>query len=191
MLKLILFIPILFLYQISTNSTVSDDNSIPEGPAIDWSPDRQLKWSDFKALHKTANGFAVATSTCGFGYDGIISGNEIRINVYVKFYCNESWYDKDFEIKEVLRHEQLHFDICELYGRLFYKQILLKREKGELNENTLKKILNKLRNEYDAIQDKYDDETSNSTNRSKQFEWDQRIHEALQKNAAYAHYKEF
>jgi len=191
MLKLIMLIPVFFIINQNSLRYDGDGKSIPGGPAIDWSPNRPLTWSDFKAPYKKTIGFAVATSTCGFGYDGIVKGNNIQINVYVRFYCSESWYDKDFEIGEVLKHEQLHFDICELYGRKFYKQILLLRKKGELTERTLTKTLKKLRNEYDDTQDRYDEETNNSTNRSKQHEWERRIHEALAENAVYAHYKEF
>jgi hypothetical protein len=191
MLKLVLLFQILFLHHLGIQKYSDDRKPLPDGPTIDWHPERLLRWSDFKSPKNKSGGFAVATTTCGFGYDGIISGDIIQVNVYVRFYCNESWYDKDFKIGEVLKHEQLHFDICELYGRIFYKQILSLRKRGNLTENTLTKTLNKLRKEYDAMQDRYDGETNNSTNRSKQHEWERNIHKALQEYAAYSRYKEF
>lgn len=190
MTKLLLLFPFLF-FNVITLNLLPEGKPLPTGPAIDWRPDRLLRWSDFQSKHKTASGFAVATSACGFGYDGIIQGNDIRINVYVRFYCNESWYHKDYRIGEVLKHEQLHFDICELYGRLFYKKVLSLRKRGKLDERTLKKTLDQLRDEYDATQDRYDAETNNSTNRAKQREWEQRIRNALNDNAAYANYREY
>jgi hypothetical protein len=191
MIKLLLIFPILLMNQTNILWDENGGEFSPTGPVINWQPDARLRWSDFKAKHKTSKGFAVATSTCGFGYEGIIKGDDLFVNVYVRFYCNESWFHKDYKLNEVLRHEQLHFDICELYGRIFYKNILFLRKSGSLNERTLNKTLYKLRNEYDAMQDRYDRETNHSTDRSKQFEWEHRIHNALTQNAAYARYKEY
>ena len=98
-----------------TSFSWSDSNRYEKttyGPVINWKPNTQLKWEDFKAKKKPGGGFAVAASTCGFGYDGIIKGEKISVNVYVRFYCNESWHHKDYYLSEVLKHEQLHFDIC-------------------------------------------------------------------------------
>jgi multimeric flavodoxin WrbA len=150
-----------------------------------------LKWEDFKAKNKPGGGFAVATSTCGFGYDGIIKGDEISVNVYVRFYCNESWHHNNYKLSDVLKHEQLHFDICELYGRILYKNIMLMRKKGQLNERNLKKVLNELMVEYDETQDRYDDETNHSTDGLKQQKWNKKIANALHEFAKYANYKEF
>jgi len=191
MLKLLILFPVLLMNQASILWDEHGGEFSPTGKVIDWRPDSQLSWSDFRANHKTSKGFAVATSTCGFGYEGIIKGDDLFVNVYVRFYCNESWFHKDYKLNEVLRHEQLHFDICELYGRIFYKNILFLRRSGSLTERTLNKTLYKLRNEYDAMQDRYDRETNHSTNRSKQYEWERRIHNQLSENSAFARYKEY
>lgn len=191
MIKFAILIPAFFLLSSFTQINNSACEYTSDGSAINWSPNNPLKWSDFKARHKPVSGAAVATSTCGFGYDGIISGDQITVNVYVRFYCNESWYHKDYTLTEVLKHEQLHFDICELYGRIFYKNVLFLRKSGSLNERTLKKTLNKVRDEYDAMQDRYDDETNHSTDGVKQREWNERIEHALKQHAAYSDYKEF
>ncbi len=191
MIKLsILFSAFLFL----TSYSGSDSNRYEKtthGPVINWKPNTHLKWEDFKAKKKPGGGFAVATSTCGFGYDGIIKGDEISVNVYVRFYCNESWHHKNYKLSDVLKHEQLHFDICELYGRILYKNILLMRKKGQLNERNLKKVLNELMVEYDETQDRYDDETNHSTDGLKQQKWNKKIANALHEFAKYANYREF
>lgn len=188
----ILIIAALSVFFIS--ATISDHTkckSTPNGPVIEWEPDVKLTWSNFKSKNNPSKGFAVAASTCGFGYDGIINGNEMKLNIYVRFYCNESWYHKDYLLQEVLDHEQLHFDICELYGRIFYKNILFLRKSGSLNERTLNKLLYKLRDEYDATQDKYDKDTNHSTNGERQVEWNRKIKLELEKHELYADYKEF
>lgn len=191
-MKSLLLLPILF---ISLNFINVGDKSAcrltDHGPAIDWKPDVKLKWSDFQAVNKPGRGFAIATSSCGFGYNGEIRGNEIVVNVYVRFYCNESWHHKNYLLDEVLDHEQLHFDICELYGRIFYKNIVDLRRKGLLNERSLKNLLTRLQDEYDGMQDRYDLETRHSTNGSAQHQWNQYIKRSLDEYKRYAGYREY
>lgn len=191
MTKYSILISALFLF----SSFIENDNKryerTPDGPIINWTPDTFLKWEDFKAENKPGGGFAVASSTCGFGYEGIIKGDNISVNVYVRFYCNDSWHHKDYYLNEVLKHEQLHFDICELYGRIFYKNILLLRKNEMLNERNLKKLLTELMEEYDQTQDRYDDETNHSTDGKRQAAWYKKIMQALQEYQQFADYREF
>ena len=191
MIKLSILVSALFFLNTYPGAGPSRYEHTPDGPAINWSPDVLLEWSDFKAKKKSGGGFAVASSTCGFGFDGIKMDDEISVNVYVRFYCTESWHHKDYNLAEVLKHEQLHFDICELYGRIFYKNVLFLRRSGSLNERTIKKVLSELMEEYDQTQKRYDDETNHSTNELKQTEWKEKITHALNDFAQYADYKEF
>ena len=165
--------------------------STPQGQAIDWSPIAKLEWSHFKSAKKKGEGFAIAASTCGYGYDGIQQGDEIEVSIYVRFYCRESWHNDKYEIEDVLKHEQLHFDICELYGRKLYKGVLDLRRKNNLTQDALEALYYKLTEEYEQTQDVYDAETNHSTNGNKQREWNVAISKAIIELAAYAEYKEF
>ncbi len=165
-------------------------HSTKQGAAIDWIPGSRLKWSDFKAYEKRSPGFAIATSTCGFGYEAEEENGMIRVNVYVRFFCYESWRMPGMKIKEVLKHEQLHFDICELYGRRFYAEILGLR-KQELTFETLDETLERLREDYEIIQDRYDMETGHSTNTEAQHRWERIIVDQLKRMDRFARYKEF
>lgn len=165
--------------------------STSQGPAIDWSPDAKLEWSHFKSAKKKGEGFAIAASTCGFGYDGVQHGNKIEVSIYVRFYCRESWHNKNYELQDVLDHEQLHFDICELYGRKFYKGVLDLRRKSQLSQDALENLYYKLTAEYEQTQDAYDVETGHSTNGAKQREWNVAINRAINELVSYSNYKEF
>lgn len=173
----------------AANSRTNEDDRNQK--SIDWSPDVRLKWSDFKAASKPTRGFAVAASTCGFGYDGLISDDKILINVYVRFYKKESWHDQRYNLPDVLEHEQLHFDICELFGRLLYREVVNLRRKGELTERNLEITYDQLIGQYDKFQDRYDEETDHSTVASKQREWNTKIRVELNRLANYSDYKEF
>lgn len=193
MLKSVIILP-LFITLLNFGFSGEDiDRCHPtkDGPAIDWSPNMKLTWTDFKSTNKINKGFSVALSTCGFGYDGLIQGNEISVNIYVRFYCNDSWRNPDFNALDVLEHEQLHFDICELYGRKLYKKIVGLRAKNQLTERNLNELYHMLVEEYDEIQDKYDEETNHSINTREQTDWNKYIATELNELSKYSAYTEY
>jgi len=191
-LKLLLF-PFLLAYLPIYELVVENNRYLftKDGPVIEWSPDVKLKWSDFKARNKVTKGFSVATSTCGFGYEGEVKGDNISINVFVRFYCNNSWKNPGYHMNDVLEHEQLHFDICELYGRKFYREVVKLRKSNRLTEKSLEKIYNELVEEYNDYQDIYDAQTGHSTKTMKQLEWNNRVAADLNSLAHFANYKEY
>lgn len=161
------------------------------GPVVDWKADTRLSWDDFMAVSKGVKGFAVATATSRFVYEIKWIEDNLKVNVFVRFYCHESWKNPRITIPEVLDHEQLHFDICELYGRTFYLAILEQCKKAPLNESIVRKIYSRFQKEFNQYQDLYDDETDNSTNGEMQKKWEQKIARELLALAEYADYKEF
>lgn len=193
MLKSLILIPLfIYFFSITPDAGISGRcKKTSKGMAIDWDSDLRLKWSDFQSVRKVGKGFSIAASTCGFGYDGIVQGNEIKLNIYVRFYCEDSWRNPDFDMADVLEHEQLHFDICELYGRKFYKGVTELRKRNKLNERNLQNLYDSLVEEYDNFQDVYDDETNHSTIASAQQRWNSDITKEINKLSGFANYTEF
>lgn len=162
-----------------------------QGPVIDWQNNYKLKYEDFKAGSKASPGFAVATTSSAFGYSITDRGGEISGSIYVRFYCEESWWNPDFRLDEVLEHEQLHFDICELFGRKLYKEVLALRDNGKLSKRSIKHIESKLEKQYSDYQDLYDKETDHSTNGGEQRKWNKKIKLELAALAPFANYQHF
>ncbi|NQU34027.1 MAG: DUF922 domain-containing protein [Bacteroidetes bacterium] len=167
----------------------------PEGPVIDWDNDLKLKQSDFKATSKGTPGFAVATTASAFGFSIVDEDGEISGNIYVRFYCDRSWWNPDYKnseiLDDVLKHEQLHFDICELYGRKLYKEIIILRNSGRLNNKHINRLYTKIEKQYSDFQDKYDEETNHSINRKEQSKWNKRIKIELAQLSIYSDYRSF
>lgn len=149
--------------------------------AIPWSADLKLKWADFKGRpFKTA--WAAAVTASGISYEFSSTENngqlELDIKVGTYFYPDQSWYRPKLCDSVILSHEQLHFDISELFARKMRKRLaettFTKNVKAEIKA-VYKQILKELGN----FQNKYDYETNFSRNLGKQLQWNQDIKEAL------------
>ena len=162
---------------------------------ISWDESVRLKWTDFKAKKYGDYGSAVAITSSAFGYSITDSAGIISGSIYVQFFCNDSWWDSELIQKNnqsyVLSHEQLHFDICELFGRKLYKAILKLRDSRRLNSKSIYKLQTKLEEQYTDFQDRYDKETDHSINRVEQHYWSRIVKKELKALSEYSTYDSF
>lgn len=98
---------------------------------IHWSKDYFLSWSDFQAESNPA-AFEDAHSTVKYHYTWIVNsdtfGNKIqffveKIELTTEFYPMLSWVRQPQATQELLKHEQGHFDLAELYRLQITEQI--------------------------------------------------------------------
>ena len=148
----------------------------PENTLIEWTHNRKLTWSDFKAVPEKNNAAAALTSTsikidCGY------SNSTAEYHIRCSFDPSKSWgrVKNDY----ILSHEQAHFDIAEIYARKLNKD--LKSYKPDENNfsKDVNKIYEKVMREYYEEQEKYDHETNFSINRARQEEWLKKVSEEL------------
>ncbi len=149
-----------------------------------WNESRKLTWDDFRA-NPDADSDAVALTASGitFGYSVKTSGERIidfSVSVEAHFYPNKSWYLKDTGNAYILGHEQLHFDITELYTRKFREQL----ERLVVNQNVKEQMqrLHTSTNEaLNETQKRYDAQSTHSINVDMQKQWETFIQEELKK----------
>ncbi|MEM9143660.1 MAG: DUF922 domain-containing protein [Bacteroidota bacterium] len=148
---------------------------------IPWSPDRKLKWSDFKGKPFTTE-WAAATTASGISYEFSTSGTLKEMVVHFKvstdFYPQKSWYRPELVNDVILAHEQLHFDISELFARKMRKQLRETVFTRNIKEE-VKEIYKQILKELSAFQNNYDHQTNFSRNTEKQLLWNKKIAEAL------------
>ncbi len=98
---------------------------------------------------------------------------ELNYTVETFFYTDKSWVRPDSKSDYLLKHEQLHFDISELYARKL-REKLAKVDSSKLNKDS-SKYLNKLYEEVAAerveMQDQFDKETDHSKNKETELKW--------------------
>ncbi len=128
---------------------------------IEWSSDRKLTWDDFKGVpddENYPNALAVTNSGFGIYSNGFNLFSKGKIFVKTVFINNSSWFRPEGKTPYVLTHEQIHFDITEIYARKLRKAFIdanITPSKGAEAE----KIYYKIHNEWEGRQSLYDIQT--------------------------------
>jgi hypothetical protein len=152
-----------------------------------WYPERPLVMGDFRA--DTANRpFQAATQSGLFYYiQHTPYSKELLIMTRARFAPDLSYfkrYDIDSLDLDVLAHEQLHFDISEIYARKLYKELI------ELNydpmniESTASPVFNSIMKQLTIKQDEYDADVYEHPEH--QQDWKDWVDAELERLAVYA-----
>lgn len=155
-----------------------------EEPKIVWKENHHLKWDDFKAKPQN-RGSAVATTASGITFGFSIKERNGQVEdfttqVQAHFYPDHSWYKIEQATPHILGHEQLHFDITELYARKFKQRI--KELKPSRNiKRQLEQLHSAIQKELAMMQDQYDAETNFSRHKEAQHKWQFFINSELEK----------
>lgn len=176
----------------------------PEGPDVYWSPSRKLTWNDFQgvpdvedaaALSSTGVGFNTAVQAgCTAQGDYTCTASATNVRISAQFNKKESWVRPEARgDASVLNHEQLHFDITELFARKLRQTIggigsrsatastptaAQDQAVAELNA-ALDEAYNTNTNEQQGMQNQYDAETDHGRNEGAQSSWNQQIRSQL------------
>jgi len=140
---------------------------------IIWNNRVKLSWSDFKGTPRPGNKH-VAMSKCGIsmeqsGYTMPYGKPVYAFKAY--FVPASSWYLKNKVSTRMLYHEQLHFDIAELYARKLRKYF----SENKISPETAKQVFETIYSEYRSFQELYDTQTRHGTDLSAQKEWTKKI----------------
>ena len=158
-------------------------------PVLSWNETYRLSWADFKSEpNNNTSAAAITASGITFGFS-ITQTDENQVisftsEVHAHFYPEQSWYKIEQADDHVLGHEQLHFDITELYARKFRERISKLRVSNNIGRE-LKGIHQTINKELSEIQNTYDNETDFSRNYEAQAKWTAFVKLELQKLAKY------
>jgi len=147
-----------------------------------WEKDSLLAWSDFKGILDTPSSFAAATNWhMPYTYhwsskDGVYT---LKFKVEGAIDRNRSWSIADKQTNDLLAHEQLHFDISEIFAR----ELFIAFNKKTYTSNYKNEVLDIVATVFKSaaeMQEKYDRETDHSRNKIKQAEWEVYIQHLLE-----------
>ena len=149
---------------------------------MSWSDSYKLSWSDFKdEPNPRVSAVAITASGITFGFSIRQADEEVidfSTKVHAHFYPEQSWYKAKQADVNVLAHEQLHFDITELFARKLRKEISRLKISNEISKD-LKKAHSNVLKELERFQDTYDSETNFSRNSEIQAKWEISVQDQL------------
>lgn len=151
---------------------------------IRWSSKR-LTWADYKGK-PNPNSDAAASTTTYLMISYNIGNNNFSYRIESKFSKTRSW--GLHKTAYILRHEQGHFDIAEVFARKLHKKMSEYSFNKKTYQKDLKKIYQDILDEKEELQNSYDRETNHSINKEKQEEWNRKIEKLLNEFKAYADY---
>lgn len=150
---------------------------------IPWKKNYKLKWSDFKGSPQAGNDFAALTSY-SLTYSMMQSGKGLVTKVDCEFDKKKSW--GRIKNDSILAHEQLHFDIAELFARKIRKSFAEYVFNKKTFQRDLKAIYLDAVQACSMYQQQYDSESEHSINRKGQRKWDMKIRQEMEALSAYA-----
>ena len=140
---------------------------------ISWTEDRKLTWADFKAVPNGPADYVASTNSgvsFAYSYRERNGVGEIEYTVLGNFYPDLSWYRPTKVSDYILAHEQMHFDISELFARKLRKELsVIPRDKNFKNNAEVIYEQNEL--DRRKMQSQYDLDTDHSNNKVEEYRW--------------------
>ncbi|MFK8057677.1 MAG: hypothetical protein AB8F78_16240 [Saprospiraceae bacterium] len=152
---------------------------------ITWHEKRKLKIEDFKGSTEKRPFTAATASSFRARYEARpATPNRFKVYIETYFDCYSSYFKRTEADSVVLAHEQIHFDISELYSRKLLQRIESEISSQKELQAKSEKILTEIGRELHIKQDEYDSEVY--ADPQKQIEWNNWIDKELLKNAKYS-----
>ncbi|MES2702177.1 MAG: DUF922 domain-containing protein [Bacteroidota bacterium] len=155
---------------------------------IHWRSDRPLTWDDYMGKPDFKSRGVVATSWQVYYKTVYSTHDSIAVKMYCSFNCFRSWKSSLYLPAALLKHEQLHFDIAELYTRRIRRALSEFHKKHQRPFKSTNSIHGLTAPEYKRLhryQRQYDRETKRSQDQAKQEEWNKRVARELEELKAY------
>jgi hypothetical protein len=153
---------------------------------IDWQAGQLLQWSDYRGAPDPVSDAAALTSTY-LSIDFQMNNGAFGWKIQCRFSKPRSWVRSKSDY--VLKHEQGHFDIAEIYARKLNKKLLEYQYNRATYQKDLQAIYTDLTNEKGSFQDLYDLETDHSRKPEEQLRWNKKIAELLEQLQDYSDYR--
>jgi hypothetical protein len=150
---------------------VSSINSFGQDNFIKWNETSQLTWDDFSGkINDTSKYDAECFAEIRYQYR-LYDFGKWEFDVNAHFDKNISWSRKEKQSEALLRHEQLHFNIAQLFAEKLQKDFNTSSFTESYNDQ-IQLLFKQAKQEYQAMQIRYDEETNHSLNKEKQKEWE-------------------
>ena len=139
---------------------------------ISWKASRKLTWDDFKAKADNNDPLHALTAT-NIDMKAKCENGQLKLKVESVFSTNESW-SKNKKSERLLFHEQLHFDITEIYARRLRKELMALPDACTKSDE-INKITDRIFAEWKKQEEIYDQETNHGLNETTMKIWKEKV----------------
>ena len=159
-----------------------------QAPLITWSATRRLTVADYLGRPGPGDRLAASTSS-NIKADAACRDFVFSSTVQATFDPNTSWFRNPKTATEALmRHEQMHFDLTEVYARTMRQKLGIFAAKANCLKlqpafNNVTKLVYA---DWDREQNRYDQETNHGLNAARQTYWEQQTAQRLEQLKAFA-----
>lgn len=151
---------------------------------IFWDETSNLDWKKFKVRNVDSDDAAMShiaiMTNCNYTQTGA------TISVRAAFDIRKSWVQEDCRTDYILNHEQMHYNIVEIYARKMRKELASTKFTASNFKTKYLQIYNKIVAEHATYQELYDGESEHSIDKAEQMRWNQKIMDELVALAPYA-----
>lgn len=141
---------------------------------IYWSDDRKLTWDDFQGNPDYNYADVSALTSSGIIHLKGCEDGKIIYKIKAYFEKQHSWFKPEAKTNHHLAHEQIHFDITELYARKL-EQALAKHDFNCEQQEEFQAVVNEYLGKWQSAQINYDLFTHYSMKRKRQQTWKHRV----------------
>lgn len=157
---------------------MGQEEDFDPGKFIEWNEFYQLSWDNFNGK-PTGESIGDAGTAVKIQAKPYIVDNKIYYNVYALFDRQKSWVMETSPA--LLAHEQLHFDIAELYARKVRKKVAELSANNEKDLKMYNKTINKILKESNRADRQYDMETLHGGLTKQQEKWRAKVEFEMKK----------
>lgn len=160
-----------------SNIIVFAQGNAAAGDNIEWNEFYKLTWEDFQGS-PGADAAGDAGTAVHIQAKPYYVKDQVMYDVHAYFNRKKSWSRERSE--QLLAHEQLHFDIAELYARKIRKKVNDLREKGINDVKIYNAAIHQILEESNDADQRYDLETLHGALLKRQSSWQKEVQTDLQ-----------
>jgi hypothetical protein len=135
---------------------------------IYWSGSRPLTWTDFESRHHGMGDEAAASAVV---IHSSFNSKPAQMIITCLFDKTKSWVWMEKESEALLKHEQGHFDITEIFARKYRKEAMAATFTIKNIQDKYTKLHNDINSKWGKEENLYDKETNHGLDTAKQSEW--------------------
>lgn len=145
-----------------------------------WSLEAPLQWADFSGKPDSPETIYAAATYAGLALDvrDVTISGRVTFKIRAVFDSRRSWAHPDRSDDYVLAHEQLHFDIAELYARRLERKLNALQLKVK-DKEVAKRMLVQYNIAQMKEQERYDTECVHGLNQENQLSWRTKVDREL------------